>query len=134
MTKEFEYKVQILETHLDSFGHVNNATYLTLFEEARWQLITNNGYGLKEIHELKKGPVVLEVNLKFIKELKLREEIVIKTHSVGFQGKVGKLTQTIINQKGEQACVADFVFGFFDLKDRKLIAATPEWLKAIGLD
>ena len=29
------YKLRIIETHLDMFGHVNNATYLQIFEEAR---------------------------------------------------------------------------------------------------
>ena len=34
--KVFTYPLLIKETYLDTFGHVNNATYLTLFEEARW--------------------------------------------------------------------------------------------------
>ena len=32
----FSYKVKIRESHLDTLGHVNNAVYLVLFEEARW--------------------------------------------------------------------------------------------------
>ncbi len=47
--KTFVYDTQIKEHHLDSFGHVNNATYLSLYEEARWESITENGYGLKEV-------------------------------------------------------------------------------------
>ncbi|MBK9294493.1 MAG: acyl-CoA thioesterase [Oligoflexia bacterium] len=133
MQKEFNYKVQIKESHLDTFGHVNNAAYLTLLEEARWELITKNGYSLQKVHELKKGPVVLEVKMQFLKELKLREFINIQTHSVSFEGKIGKLSQTIYNQNNEKACQADFVFGFFDLATRKLIPATDLWLKAIGL-
>ncbi len=38
------YPVTIRETHIDSLGHVNNAVYLTLFEEARWEWITAGGY------------------------------------------------------------------------------------------
>ena len=30
----FEFEVLIREHHLDSYGHVNNATYLALYEEA----------------------------------------------------------------------------------------------------
>ncbi len=47
--QEHEYQLLIHEGHLDSFGHVNNATYLNLFEEARWDWITARGYGLKEM-------------------------------------------------------------------------------------
>jgi hypothetical protein len=34
---------------------------------------------------------------------------------------------------GEDCCHAEFVFGLFDLKERRLILPTPEWLCAIGL-
>ncbi len=62
--KKFYYEVIIKEQHLDTFGHVNNAVYMQLFEEARWEFITENGYGLKEIQLLKKGPVILYLILK----------------------------------------------------------------------
>jgi len=29
----YEYQKEILEQHLDTFGHVNNAVYLSLYEE-----------------------------------------------------------------------------------------------------
>lgn len=32
--KIFTYPMLIKESHLDSFGHMNNATYLELFENA----------------------------------------------------------------------------------------------------
>jgi len=48
---EFEYEVQIKEMHLDSFGHVNNAAYVMLYEEARWDFITRNGFGLDYVLE-----------------------------------------------------------------------------------
>jgi acyl-CoA thioesterase FadM len=51
-----EYTVLIIERHLDTFGHVNNATYLDLFEAARWEWITSNGFGLERIRELRKVP------------------------------------------------------------------------------
>ena len=41
--KIFTYEMLIKEKHLDTFGHVNNATYFELLEEARWDFITNNG-------------------------------------------------------------------------------------------
>lgn len=133
MSTEFEYRVTIRESHLDTFGHVNNAVYLSLYEEARWEWITQNGYGLKQVQELKKGPVILDVTLKFLKELHLREEIRIVSQTQPYKGKIGILTQKMINAKGEVASEATFTVGFFDLELRKLIAPTPEWLHAVGL-
>lgn len=127
-----EYPVTIVETHLDFFGHVNNATYLQLFEEARWDNITHAGFGVDVIREKGVGPVILEVRLQFKKELKNRERITIRTWGKDYKGKVGTLIQTMINEKGEEAARAEFVFGLFDLRARKLLDPTPEWKAAIG--
>ena len=75
MNKIFEYTVLILESHLDSFGHMNNATYLKLYEEARWDFITANGFGLEVIQREQKGPVILDLQVRFKREIKNREKI-----------------------------------------------------------
>jgi YbgC/YbaW family acyl-CoA thioester hydrolase len=128
-----EYKLLIQEYHLDTFGHVNNAVYLQLFEQARWDLITNNGYGLNEVHRLKIGPTILEVNVRFSRELRNRQMITIKTWLDSYQGKVGKLVQQILDDAGKICCEAVFTMGLVDLNARKLILPTPEWLKAMGI-
>ncbi len=127
------YKLLIRETHLDTYGHVNNATYLTMYEEARWEVITQRGYDFKKVHQTSQGPIILEVNLKFMKELRLREEITITTELIDYPGRVGHLKQQMIKPDGTVASEAIFSFGLFDLKARKMIEATPEWKKAVGL-
>ena len=123
----------IKERDLDSFGHVNNASYMTLFEEARWDVITKRDYGLDKIHNLKIGPIILEANLKFKLEVRNREAIKITTGILKHAGKISTLRQVMFNSKGDEACVADFVIGLFDLRARKLIEYTPEWNRALGL-
>lgn len=131
--KIFEYKFKVLESHLDTFGHVNNATYLQLFEEARWDFITTNGWGLKEVQEFGIGPVILELNLKFKREVKNREIITVKSQSGDMRNKlVMTMNQQMIKESGEVAAILDLTVGLMDLKARKLIEPTDEWLKAIG--
>lgn len=125
------YPLMIKEAHLDSFRHVNNAVYLTLLEEARWDLITKGGYGMDKILETGLGPTILEVKLKFLKELRLRDEIVIESEPLPFEGKVGKMLQRMV-RGGVVCCEAEFSFGLFSVKERKLVTPTPEWLHAIG--
>ena len=48
---------------LSKIHNVNNAVYLQLFEEARWDFMDKNGYGLADIQANKKGPVVLSNKL-----------------------------------------------------------------------
>lgn len=123
----------IREHHLDTLGHVNNATYLELFEEARWDFLNENGFGLDLIHKLNLGPIVLEFNIKFLKELRLRELIVIESQMISYEKKIGVMRQTIFNHQGDISCQAQMTFGFFDLIARKLILPTEEWLKTIGV-
>jgi acyl-CoA thioester hydrolase len=127
------FPVLICEKHLDTFGHVNNAVYLELYEEARWEIITAGGFGLGDIRRMGLGPVVLEVNVKFIRELKLREKISITTEIVSYEGKIGKMLQQMTLPDGTVASEALFVFGLFDLTARKLVEPTPEWKTAIGI-
>ncbi|MBV8803136.1 MAG: acyl-CoA thioesterase [Gammaproteobacteria bacterium] len=122
----------IKETDLDTFGHMNNAKYLSIFEEARWDWITQNGFGIKQMQKLGIGPTILEINLRFLKEIRLREQIEIESKVISYIGKIGKLQQKII-VNSETYCQAEFTVGLFDLHTRKLIQPTNEWLTAVGV-
>jgi len=129
----FSYSVLIMEKHLDSFGHVNNAAYLELFEEARWDFITNHGFGLERIKKEKKGPIVLEANLKFKKELLNRELItILSTSRKIIREKIMTLEQHMIKADGSIASELLLTVGFFDLSSRHLIPPEEGWLKAVG--
>ena len=128
-----EYRMVILENHLDTFGHVNNAAYLQILEEARWDLITRNGYGLDEVHRRRIGPVILDVHLRFAKELRNRQAIVIRSWTESYSRKIAKFAQRILDEAGEVCCDALFTIGLFDLEARRLIRPTPEWVRAMGL-
>lgn len=131
--KKHFYPLTILEGHLDFFGHVHNAVYLKIFEEARWDMITKNGYGLSRMQETRLGPVILELQVKFRKELRLRQEVIIET----FFPETPKITavahQAIRDRDNLLYCEAQTKFGIFDLNKRKLVPPPPEWLIALGI-
>ena len=133
MHTTFDYPLTILEGHLDTFGHVNNAVYLELLEEARWDLITRRGFGLETIKQTGMGPTLLEVNLRFMRELRLRQKIVIHSQMISYEGKVSVLRQWITNEAGDICADASLKIALFDVRQRKLIAPTPEWLNAVGI-
>jgi acyl-CoA thioester hydrolase len=125
------FKIQIQESHIDTFGHVNNAVYLQLFEDARWELVSRHGYDLNYIKKTQQGPVVLEAHLKYVREVQLLEKVVITTKLLNYRKKIGELEQTLFKENGTIGCEANFVFGLFDMRDRKLINPTLEWMNAI---
>lgn len=129
----FSYPIVIKEQHLDYFGHVNNAIYLTLFEEARWDLITNNGCGLKHVLETHVGPIILQANVKFRKELRLRERITVTTRMTNYRRKIGYIHQEMLTEAGDVATVAEFSMALFDTRKREMVNPTEEWLRAFGV-
>ena len=128
-----EYRLLILESHIDTFGHVNNAAYLEILEEARWDLITRNGYGLDEVQRRRIGPIVLDVHLRFVRELRNRQAVIIRSWMDSYSGKVGGFAQQVLDDAAELYCDAKFTIGLFDLTARKLIRPTPEWVRGLGL-
>lgn len=126
-------ELQILEQHLDTFGHVNNATYLVLLEQARWDWITHGGYGLADVQSLKKGPTILECSLRFLRELRLRERVTVRSWIESYIGKIALVHQHIVSERGHTACEATFKMALFDLEARRLVAPTERWLATFGL-
>jgi len=129
----FEQTIVIREAQLDTFGHVNNARYLEIFEQARWDLITENGFGLDYVRASGTGPVILEVTLRFLLELKNRQQLVIRSSLDSYEGKVGRMTQLLVDDAGQVCCEGKFVFALWDTRSRKIIAPTPEWRRAVGM-
>jgi acyl-CoA thioester hydrolase len=126
--------IRISESHLDSFGHLNHARYFELFEQARWDIITERGFGIDVIRRTKTGPIILEASAKFLRELAPRETVVIQSELMSYERKIGKMRQRMIKADGDVACDATFTFGLFDIERRRLIDPTPEWAFAVGLE
>lgn len=130
--KTHTYRFEIKEHHLDSFGHTNHVTYFQFLEEARWQLMTDNGYGYPIIQNNKKGPVVLGIKVEFRRELLLRDAIQINTRVASYEKKIGLIVQDVLNGKQELCATAEVTFGFFDIVQRRLILPDSEWYRGIG--
>jgi YbgC/YbaW family acyl-CoA thioester hydrolase len=130
----FKQEIVIRENYLDLFGHMNNATYLELFEETRWDFLVGAGFTTAEIQTTNTGPVILECTIKFMRELRARDKVTVTVESIEYKDRVGKLRQQMIKSDGTIACEAIFTYGLFDTKTRKLVLPTPAWKKALGLE
>ncbi|MCX7979413.1 MAG: thioesterase family protein [Bdellovibrionaceae bacterium] len=118
---------------MDTLGHMNNAAYLSLYEEARWEFITLRGFGVEQMRARQLGPVILECKIKFLREIRLRDKIKITVKLLDYKGKVGHLEQKMVFPEGSVASEAIFTFALFDLRQRCLVEPTPEWARAVGL-
>ena len=130
--KTFEYFFNVSNDLLDDYGHVNNARYLDLFERARWDILEKSGLGRESVLLHKIGPVILEVTIRFSRELLPGEKIKIITSSRKKNDLVFYFDQEMINPDGKVASKAVFTTSLFDLEKRKMIRADDVWLNAMG--
>jgi YbgC/YbaW family acyl-CoA thioester hydrolase len=130
--KPFEYSFVVTDDLLDGYNHVNNARYLDLYERARWDILEKSGLGRESIHRNKIGPVIIEVTVRFSRELLPGDEIKILTTSRRKNELVFYFDQQMINSQGKIASKAIFTTSLFDLEKRKMVKADDEWLKAMG--
>ena len=104
MTFKYTFKVRGYE--LDSFGHVNHAVYLNYMEQARWEIVRE--LGLYEMFKKSGGfLVVIEINSKFIREMKLFETGTIETQLIreGFFLTFKHLVKNEKNEKVNKATI-----------------------------
>lgn len=73
----FETKIAVRGYHCDAYGHVNNARYLELFEEARWRALEESG-ALASIAQMNLLFFVVNLNVSFKKPVEIGD-ITIRT-------------------------------------------------------
>ncbi|MDD9950240.1 MAG: thioesterase family protein [Zetaproteobacteria bacterium] len=127
------FKHTIAADFVDALGHVNNAKVLTLLEMARWDVVGAHGFTPETIQQLGVAPVILEIHIRYLKEMLAGQEIAIRSQLLSYDKKIGKLAQTITRtEDGVQTADAVVTFGLFDLQARKLVAPTEEWMSALS--
>lgn len=131
MTFDHEFNTQIEPKHIDGYGHVNNAVYLQLFEQARWDWISKGGGSRDMIEALGVGPVVVQIEIRFSRELLVNENIIIKSANEGTLGKTYWLSQTIYKDNGDIACKSRFRLAFIDIKKRVIVDPPQKWIDVL---
>ncbi len=125
-----EISIRIRSTQVDTFGHMNNAAYLEVFEWARWEWAEAQGMDINRISEQDRiGPAVLHVDLSFLKEVRMHETVLVRTWFHEIEKVKGVMGQELLKDNGEVAAVAFITFVMFHL-DRRKVIPMPDYLRA----
>lgn len=73
---KYSFKTEVRGYELDSYGHVNNAVYVSYTEQARWEILKKAGL-LESFLERELLLVVTETNIRYMRELKLFDKVEI---------------------------------------------------------
>jgi acyl-CoA thioester hydrolase len=126
--------IQLRFFDMDAFGHINNARYLTYFEEARIKYlddIINWKYGWSET-----GIIMARAEVDFILPAHFKDEINIRTCCSRMGNKSFTLSYQMIKlseQKQKETLLASAatVVVMYDYKSNSSIPVPDEWKKAI---
>lgn len=77
-SEKYHFELQARGNELDSYGHVNNAIYLNYNEQARWEIFRQLGL-LDAIIASGKKIVIVENQIKYIRQVRLFDEIIVET-------------------------------------------------------
>lgn len=130
----FSVPVTVRGYELDTQGHLNQAVYLQYSEHARWEVLRAAGIRQNEMVAGGIGPVVLEANIKYLRELRGGEEVDVTCDFAWGEGKVFQLKQQIVKKDGTVCAEIVIVGGILDLRARKLVPDPAAALRAIASD
>ena len=130
----FKHKtsVEVRYVDIDSFGHVNNANYLTYVEQARIKYF-NDVVGW-EYDWSKKGVIVARSEINYILPIRFGDDIVVYTNCSRLGNKSFDLQYRIFKLKeGQEQLMADCitVMVAFDYKEGRAIQIPAEWKEAL---
>jgi len=75
---KYSFKTKVRGYELDSYGHLNNAIYISYTEQARWEILQDMGL-LDAFLNKNLLLVVTETNIRYMRELKLLDEVNVET-------------------------------------------------------
>lgn len=130
----FSVPVTVRGYELDTQGHLNQAVYLQYSEHARWELLRAAGIQQNDLIAGGIGPVAVEMNVRFLRELRGGEEVDVTCELAWAEGKVFQFKQQILKKDGTVCADIVVVGGILDLQARKLVPNPAERLAAVASD
>jgi acyl-CoA thioester hydrolase len=130
----FSVRVTVRGYELDTQGHLNWAEYLHYAEHARWQCLAAAGITQDKLIASGFGPVVLDVSVKFRRELRGGDDVDVTCAFVFDGGKTFGGVQEFRPADGRLAASLTSTTGLLDLRERRLIDDPGEHLRALATD
>lgn len=93
-------------SELDSFGHVNHAVYLSYFEHARFQALSEAGFDWSVLDDRGWAIFVVRVEVDYLAEAGREDELLIRTQAESFRRTSMLLAQDIVRDDGSGTVIA----------------------------
>jgi len=133
MSESFGVRTTVRGYEVDTTGHLTQAVYLQYGEHARWECLRAAGITQDRLIASGVGPVQLELTLRFLRELRSGDEVVVSCEFLWREGKTFQIRQEYVRADGTPAATLTGVCGLLDLERRQLVTDPRGRLHALAL-
>ena len=127
----FNYQRKIFGYECDLYGHLNNANYFHLFEEARTILLGKLNLAMQDLMKKNIHIYVIKAEIEYIKPIFFAEQVNVNTEIIDFNRVVSTWQQKIIN-KNKEICANLKIKASF-AKDNKVYKLPKDFFNEINL-
>ena len=107
--------------HCDHMGHMNVQHYVSMFDQAGWNVFAQLGLTMQFFKETNRGMAAIEQNIKYKKELTAGENVYIESLLIEVKEKVLIINHTMFDTEGNVAAECRLVGVHLDAVRRKSI-------------
>ncbi|UGT56572.1 acyl-CoA thioesterase [Nocardia asteroides] len=118
----FRVRIPVRISDLDPQLHVTGSAYQQYADHARFACVAAAGVSVPDLLAAGFGPVNLELNIRYLRELRADDTVEIDCRWSWGAGKTYRVDHTLTRDDGEVAATVSFVAGLLDLNERKLVA------------
>jgi acyl-CoA thioester hydrolase len=131
----YEYSFEVRWSDLDPNFHLRGSAYFDLCDHARLSFFAERGIPVEDWRSFNAGPVIIEQNMKYVKEVKYKELIIVRL-SIDklIKNKIISFKHIFINEQNETLAHAHVLIGVLDLGTRRLMDLPIIITKALNLE
>jgi acyl-CoA thioester hydrolase len=125
---KFFHPMEVRYADLDPQGHLNNAKYLTYFEQARIQYFATLGLFSKDRSFMDIGVIIADIHIKYEAPVFLGAPIKVGVRTVNIGNKSITMEEAVQEEAGPQVYATGIVILVaYDYHTRKTIRVPEEW-------
>lgn len=130
----FYHPIEVRYGDLDPQGHVNNAKYLTYFEQARVAYWIGLGLFTKDQSFMELGVILADVHITYFEPVYFGQSIKVGVHVAKLGNKSMTWEQNIVDaETGKELAKGEVVVVAYDYKEAKTMSIPQEWRDKISV-
>jgi acyl-CoA thioester hydrolase len=128
----FYHPIEVRYGDLDPQGHVNNAKYLTYFEQARVAYWIEMGFFSKDQSFMELGVILADVHITYFAPVYFGQKVKVGVHVIRLGNKSMTWEQNVVDvESGKELARGEVVVVAYDYRQEKTIPIPNEWREKI---